>query len=222
MMTLTQIQQRIHQLYEGSTDYPDSDSDDYALRLGLINQAEQVWETEEVDWRELHGTASTTTDGTSQIDAETDFIQPLGQLVITESTGDVYYPFKRTRDAQRILANNSSEKFYYVTGTPGAYKINVNPTPSTGLTVTYPYKKSVTQVSSGSDIPQMSRPLYVVYYVLSKLYELDGRNDMLTSYNNQAYDVMANMKIINEEMPAGHIDVLEDPGYELNGEAFGV
>lgn len=221
-MTLQIILQRIHQLYEGSTDYPASDSDDYALRLGLINQGESVWESEEVDWRELYAIASTTTDGTSQIDAESDFIQPQGQLKITTAEGDVYYPYRRTRDAQLLVANNSSDKFYYITGTPGAYKININPTPEAGLTATYPYKKTVTHVSNSSDIPDMSRPLYLVYYTLAKLYELDGRNDMLSSYNNQAYDVMANMKIINEEMPPGHSDQLEDTDFQLTGGAFGV
>lgn len=225
-MTLDQILQSVHRIYESNTDYPSSGEEDYTLRTGYVNDAIRIWgETEEVEWNTLYTDLATAADGDktttvsdTTYDMPTNFIK-ISSLVKIDGT---YYTYRRPDEVMVEVKNNSSSKFYYITGSPGSYVLNVNPAPtSTGLTIAYNYYKTPTIVSATTDVPEMSKPMYCVYYCLSRLYEADSRNDLMQFYDEKAQDVYQQMVIANEVPPFNHPYELYDLDYTTNGVRFG-
>lgn len=229
-MTVDQILQQIHRTYELNADYPASGEDDYALRLGLVNDAITKWSQQEsVLWRELYTSLSaastgtkTTTINVSSYATPTDFASISSFPKITSATGSLYYPFAKNDEVMNLLRDSSSKQFFYISGKPGAYKINFNPAASaTGNTISYDYYKTPAVMTSGSDVPEMSRPLYIVYDVLASLYEGDIRTDMVTKYLQLAKGVMDEMIVLNEVPPSFNSDQIDDLDYKLSGVRFG-
>lgn len=223
----SEIQQIVHRLYEGSTDYPTSTESDYLLRRGYMNDAIRAWAFERsIKWRELYTNLSdasdgdkTTTSGDSILDAPTDFIEISSFLKI----GDLYYTYMPNDKVLNALKQDSSKRFFYITGNgSGGYKINVNPAiTSTGDTITYSYYKLPTLITATTDKPEMSKPYFCVYYTLARLHEQDLRNDLVTFYEDKAQKLLDEMVISNEIMPPMHKDNLNDLGYLVNGDGFG-
>ena len=234
MYTVTQLQQIIHRLYDGSTSYPSSGDEDWTLRLGFMNDAIDAWafENNNIKWRELYVNLSdasdgdkTTTDGTSQYSCPSDFISISSFLKITDSSGNkVWYPYIDNDEVMNTLRNDTQKKFFYITGNSSSgYKININPTPDeTGSTISYSYYKKPTHLSDDSDKPEMSRPYFIVYYTLARLYELDQRENMVIFYETKAKSILDEMIIANEVPPFLNEFSLEDWDYKVNGEAFGL
>jgi hypothetical protein len=218
-MTLDKILKTIHRLYENNTDYPVSGSDDYDLRLGLVNDAILEWaETENVKWKQLYKTATGTISGTT-ISAPADFVSISSLLKISSN----YYVYKKVDEAMNILRTNPSKKMFWITGSYGSYIINVNPTPTIGDTYTFYYYKSPTSLVNATDIPEMSKPMFIVYWVLARLYEADGDNNKMSFYEQKAADRLADMMLENEAPPFNNeFSIIDDDvAYKLDGIAFG-
>ena len=225
-MTLDQILQSIHRIYESNTGYPSNGEEDYALRTGYVNDAIRIWgETEEVNWNSLYTDLasagdgdSTTTASDSTYNTPTNFIK-FSSLV---KIGGVYYTYRKLDEVQVEVKNNSNSRIYYLTGSPGSYVLNINPTPDeTGLTIEYNYYKTPTLMSDGTDVPDMTKPMYCVYYTLSRLYEADSRNDLMQFYDQKAQDVYQQMLIANEVPPFNHPYEIYDIDHATNGVKFG-
>lgn len=194
--SLTTIQQKIHLKYEGSTDYPESGSEDYLVRLGLINDKIHDWEDEGTEWKELYKTLQTasdgdktTVDGTLDYDCPTNFIRP-SSVVYINSLKYIYLPSEKVLETQQT---DPSKRFFYITGKPGTYKINLSHDPDGAYPIYYSYRGSATELASAADVPEMSRPMYIVNGVLADLYEQDNRNDMVQLYSNRADENMEQM-----------------------------
>lgn len=204
-------------MYEGDVSYPTS-GEDYDLRVGLINDAIQQWAlVENVKWRELFKEQTGTTDGTASINCPSDFVS-MGSLL---KIGTNYYSMIKPDDVKIYQLQNPSGKWFYLTGSGGNFTINVNPTPDTGLSYSFFYYKTPTALSATTDKIEMSKPMYVVYFVLAKLYELDNRNDMVGLYEQKAYDVLSEMLVENESLPPDHTSGIKDKEYNLGGWIFG-
>lgn len=222
-MTVDQILQKVHRRYEGSVDYPVSGDDDYDLRLALLGDGVESWADEPQNWKELYTPVSTsdgdkTTDGTSTIDCPTNFLRPATMLQISNT----YYTFQRKELTINTLRNDSGAYFFTVVGTPGAYDIQVNPTPATGLTITYDYIKTATRPTTGSEIPQVPNPNFLVYYILAALYEQDNRNDLVNFYEQKMAQEINKMVINHVRKPADHPNQILSIGNRLYGNGFGV
>lgn len=223
-MTTEQILQKVHRRYEGSTDYPESGDSDYDLRLALLGDGVEAWADENYPWVELYvtladaATGDKTTDGTAVIDCPTDFLRPATMLKI----GNTYYSFQRKEKTINTLRQDSSAYYFTVVGSPGSKDIHVNPTPESGLTISYGYIKSATRPTTGSDIPQVPRPDYLTYYILAALYEQDYRNDMVNFYEQKMQEELQKMVIDHVSKPADHVNAIANIGNRLYGTGFGV
>lgn len=223
----SELQQIVHRLYEGSTDYPTSTEEDYLIRRGYMNDAIRAWAFERnIKWKELFINLSdaadgdkTTTSGDSVLDTPSNFIEISSFVKI----GDVYYTFMRNDRVMNALRRSSGDRFFYVTGNAsGGYKININPAiDSTGDTISYSYYKLPELIDETTDKPEMSKPYFVVYYTLARLHEQDLRNDLVTFYEDKAQNLLDEMVVSNEVAPHMHADSLEDLGYLVNGDGFG-
>ena len=215
-MTVTQLLQRIHSLYEGDTSYPEASSDDYSLRLALLNNGVDVHADEPHEWEELYSedATQTTVSGTNSYDKPDDYRRPTKSryLKIAYTAGTLYYRYVSKKKAMQLLANGkTSDRFYWFAGT----KFYISPTPDeTSKTITLPYIADPDYLVDTTDVPQLTRPLFLVYYVLSVLYEQDLRTDMVTYYQSKAAEQMSYMV---EDV---EIDQLEEDGSESAG--FGV
>ncbi len=217
MRTLEEILQTIHRMYEGDVDYPES-GEDYNLRVGFVNDAINQWAlVENVKWRELFKEKTGTTDGTAIITCPSDF-SSMGSFLKIDGN---YYEMIKPQDLMTYQANYPSDKWFYISGGAGNYQLNVNPTPDSGLSYSYFYYKTPTTLSSSADKAEMSKPMYIVYFVLAKLYELDNRNDMVQLYEQKAFDVLSEMLVENESLPPDHPSNINDKDYKLGGWGFG-
>ncbi len=84
------------------------------------------------------------------------------------------------------------------------------------------YKKP-TFMTSKTDKPQMSKPLFLVYYILSTLYKNDGANDLANLYNYLANNVLSEMIVLNEIPDEATKTSItgRDIDYQLDGFVFG-
>jgi hypothetical protein len=229
-MTITSILNQVHEVYEGSTDYPVAGEDDFDLRLALLVGGIRQWADEPVNWRELYTTLSdqgsgtgtgtkVTTAGTTSYATPTNFVRPSSYVKV----GDAYYGFSRldtTTNTQRLDANSP---YFTISGTPQAYKIGINPAPAeSDLTIAYPYYREPTIPTLGTQTPEVPRPLYLVYHVLARLYEQDNRNDLVSFYESKQDEQRQLMVVENLKKPADHPNTIPDIGNRLYGSGFGL
>ncbi len=223
-------QQILHRLYQGDDSTPSTSDSDYTVRRSYLNDAIRQWEVED-QWRELYVTladasdgAKTTTASTATYSAPSDFRQPVGFLRITDSSSgtETYYTFIDV-DRVQLFDNDTSSKFYYVTGNPqDGYTIHIHPTPdTTGETIAYEYYKTADTLSSTTDVFEMSDPYYAIYYALSVLFENDGQGDRAMKALAQANDRLQRMKINNLVYPAYSDNSIPDVDFNTGVLGFG-
>ena len=216
-MTLSEILNKIHLLYEGDTSYPSSGSEDYEVRKALVNAAIEAWENENVRWRELFVNLEDASDGdktattsTTVYSVPSDYRFISSFLYIEDSDGNkTYYTYIRPDDKIKI---SGSSKVFFETGGGSNKKINiVNPVNGT---IHYSYYKKATKLSSPSDVPEMLVPDFIVYWVLAQLYEQDLRNDKVAQYQALAKQALDYMIVENETKPFNHTYQLPELDYE--------
>jgi len=229
-MNLTAIQQAIHTLYEGDTDVPSSSEEDYSVRTRLINAAINRWEKEDgVLWNELWVKLSdaadgdtTTADGTLSYDCPSDFHMPGGYVRLVDANGSsTYYMVYPPHKAQ--LFDNEDKKVCWFDGNPSSgYDLNFLDDPDGSYTISYEYYKLADSLSSGTDIPEMGDPYFIVYFVLSRLYEIDGQMANATKAFQESESRLAQMKARNMQMGWYQDSRIEDWDLEQGVSGFGV
>ena len=205
-MTVEQILNQAHVLYDGSTDYPEFDDEDGTLRLALLQLAVQAYdETENIKWEELFTSLEEATDGDKVTTTARVYSCPANFRYVTSFVyiGTKKFSVIKAREVMEAQEKGISN-FAYFTGKPGSYKLHISEVPEAGQTISYDYYRTPTQPTAVSDVLDMSRPLYAVYFIVWKLYENDNRNDKVTLYSQLASDVMEAMTIQNELPPEGH------------------
>lgn len=218
-MTVDEILQTIHRIYEGSIDYPTTEDEEYIVRLGLINDCITEWgENENVKWSQLFASASGSI-SSATISCPDNFVSISSLLKI----GDNYFFYKKADEVMLTLKNNPSAKIFWITGSPSNYVININPEQAIGSNYLYYYYKTPALVSSGSDIPEVPKPMFIVYWVLARLYEQDGELSKMSFYEQKAVDKLQEM-IIENESPAFNYPfeiISDDINYKLYGVNLG-
>ena len=183
--TEAQIQALAQNLYENDQDTPDATSEDYLVRRGILNTGIGFWEVfNGTDWASLYttlaedstgGETTVATDDT-QSDCPTALVRIGSYIKLTDGTDTVLYVRKTPQEAADLVAGGSTDKFFWISGKPNAYKINWNPKiPSTydGWTISYPYYKKALQFSATTDVADAPDHLFLVHYLLSWLYKND-------------------------------------------------
>jgi hypothetical protein len=197
-MTGTDILNTIHTIYESNVEFPGQTEDEYLTRLAYLNQAIQSWQNEVHNgylWSELY--VSSIQPYTSTTIA--DFLYP-EKLYINGKE----YKYVQPYEATEIIANNSSDTIYYITGGANNRLINIYPVLTAGQYVISYYKQATLYTSGniGNHI-EMSAPNYAIRYVLAQLYANDGDFNMSGQSANEAEKYLMQMKNGLQSMPMG-------------------
>lgn len=180
-MTLQDLQDKIQVLYDNDTTTPDSSDEDFKTRTALLNSAIDIWQKEE-QWRELLVSSDdltvpiVTVSGTKKYLLPADFDKIVGYIRLTDGTSYKYVPQIDPTSAQ-LFDNSPSENFFYITGNPrDGYSAILSPTPNvSGQELKFEYYKLPTHfTTTTTDVSEIPDPMFLVYYVLSKLFDSDG------------------------------------------------
>lgn len=231
-MDVDAILQAVHRSYQGDTDYPSSGDDDYSLRLGFLQDEVRSWgnqgSEENIEWKELFTTLTDAATGDKVATANdndyscpTDFVHLTSWVTITDgNNAKQYYEVIEPNRVVEKTKNDSSGNWCYITGNENdGYTLHIN-SPVAG-TINYNYYKTPYIPTSGSHKPEMRRPYYIVHGILSKLFELDGRNDLVTFHEQKKKGISDSMLIENELVPFGNSNVVGDLQNTTNGVAWG-
>jgi len=231
-MDVDAVLQAVHRAYQGDTDYPISGDDDYALRLGFLQDSIRSWATqgseENIEWKELFTSLSNAGSGeTAATSNDTSYALPddfdhiTSWVTITNDTNAIaYYEVISPDKVIEKTKNDSSGNWCFIIGNENdGYTLTI-PNPVVG-TLNYNYYKKPAVPSTGSDKPEMKRPYYIVHDILSKLFELDGRNDLVTFHEAKKKGILDSMIIDNDLVPFGNSNALEDLQYEGSGVQWG-
>lgn len=210
ILTETQLQDYVHSLYEGDTATPDSTEDDYLVRRNYINMGIGFWENwRGTKWNELYttladdstGADTTVATNDTQSDCPTNLVDTLGFVQIKDGSGGATNYKQVDQDESQLFINSAaSGSVYWITGTPGSYKINWYPTIDSSLngrSIAYPFYKRATLVSSTSDTPEPGDHEFLVHYVLNWLYKEDNPG-MAREHLDIAINLINNMKLMND------------------------
>jgi len=179
---LDDIVSYVNTLYEGDDTPPSSGDEDYTVWTSLANIAIDLWENEEgMLWRELFVKLEdasdgdkTTVAGTNSYDVPSDFRLPAsGYVWLGSGTSKTAYKVISQEEAQLHSIDSERWCYFLLDGSP-TLEINPNLTITGGYTINYEYYKKATKLSSGSDTPEMSDPMFIVYYILSELKKEEG------------------------------------------------
>ncbi len=181
--TLTNCIAYINSLYELDSTPPTSGEEDFIVWTALLNVAINLWEAEEgMLWQELFvkladastGADTTTTAGDYSYAVPTAFRFPAsGYVWLGSGTNKTAYKVIKQEDLT-LYENNSDNWCYFLLDASPTLEFNPNLTLTTGSTISYNYYKKATALSSGSDVLEMSDPMFAVFYALSVLKSEEG------------------------------------------------
>ncbi len=231
-MDVDNILQATHRNYQGDVSYPLLGDDDYSLRFGFLGDSIYSWSSrgseENIEWKELFTNLTVATDGDktaivadTTYSAPTDFDHLTSRVSISNGTQAVaYYDIISPDQVMSNTQNDSGGSWCYVTGNEKTgYIINI-PNPVAG-TIEYNYYKTPYIPTLGTHKPEMRRPYYIVHDLLSKLFELDGRNDLVTFHEGKKKAIMDSMIIDNELLPFGNSNQVADLQSVNSGVSWG-
>jgi hypothetical protein len=226
-MDADQILQSAHRTYQGDVSYPESGEDDYDLRFALIEDGVNAWalraSEENIRWKELFVSLADAADGDKEAESGTtsyatpsDFVELSSKVTIGSTIYDVVSPDKVLLKQQ----NDPNGNWCYITGNEDlGYTLHINQ-PLDG-TINYDYYAQPSIPTTGTEYVQMKRPYFVVHFILARLFELDGRNDLTTFHEAKMKNILDAAVIENELGPEGNSDPLEDISYTQRGVRFG-
>lgn len=201
-MDLSDLQQAIHTLSELDADTPTSADDDYTVRTRLCNKWIKSWENEDgMLWSELKKLGTITSTGASSYALNsftmTDFKRPGGFVYDDQNN---FYSIIQPEEIQ-LYVPTSGLTYAYFLGDPGTgYTVYFGSAPATGRTISIPYYKTATELTTGTSKPEMSDPYYIVHGVVSDLLSTEDPTE--SSKNFQlAQNILKNMKLKNMQVP---------------------
>lgn len=219
--TLQDLQNRIHSLVENDPDTPDTDDEEWELRLNLINQAIGEWESEDTLWDQLYTTythGSTVGAGTTTYTLTwTNFRYLAGPIILRVSGVDTKVQVISPEESQVI--QGSGEKVVWITGNDtDGYTLNLGWTPvagdgTVGATIIIPYYKFATRFTTDSlttaktEVPDGN---FIIYAVAATKSLMESRNNQYSVYDTQKQRCMDTMKALNEAKPYYNVNDVDD------------
>lgn len=208
-MTFDQIFTAYYNLYRAEATVPSSTDDEYAIGLRLANEAINQWEGYgNTFWNELFTTAQTNstggvvtiTTGTTSYAAPTAFSQAGGFIKIKDSNGNTVrsYPIIEPQEAQ--FRTDSATYCYFLGNTLSGFTLHLNKAPDAainGMAIDYVYYKSPTLLTTGSSVPEMGDPYFIVHRMLGNRFRA-SRNPYYSSALRDAEDSLSTMKLAND------------------------
>ncbi len=216
--TLGNAISHLNTLFNSSSTAPSAGEEDYLVWTDLLNIGVNIWENEEGTlWRELFIQLSAAADGTKTTNGTTSYTLPTlfkfpNSAYVWIGSGSNKMPYKVIKIQDKQLYENNGERWCYFT--PTTLEFNPNLTLDTGSTISYNFYKKAAAVSSGSDVFEMSDPMFAVYYALSELKKEEGDTSAL-SLATQKLDAM---KTLNEQTA----ELQENSVLDQRTDGFGV
>jgi hypothetical protein len=175
--TLDDAIEYLNTLYNFSSTPPTDEEEEYAVWTSLFNVAINLWEREAL-WEELIVWLADASDGdkltvadTFEYDCPTDFRFHVGGWVwLGDNTNKEAYQVIKAKEVH--LHHNDTERWCYFLN--GILYFNPNLTFNGGETINYEYYKKASAVSGGTDVFEMSDPMFAVYFALSELKKDEG------------------------------------------------
>ena len=175
-MTVDQILRQIHYRYEGDTDYLEFEDEETQLRVAHLKDGLREWVNRFPEYREVFADLvsaengdKVTTGGVTVYDCPINLVRPASRVKV----GSTYLDYIDPSAKMLRLEANANDPWYTITGRPGALKLIINPAPAGGNAIDYDYWRDVSMPETTTDVVEISRPFFVVYYVLNQIYEED-------------------------------------------------
>lgn len=220
-MTWDEIFETYYALYRAEADTPLSTDDEYSVALLLAREAIRRWSAYDgVYWKELFTTAQdnstggvvTVTAGTSDYAAPTAMKEAGGYVQIKDSDGNTVrrYAILEPQDAQ---FRADASQYCYFTGDPNnGFTLHINSAPDAsidGMDIDYVYYKAPTELTTGTDKPEMADPMFIVHRVLANRFRV-SRNPYYSSAKSDAEEALKVMKMDNDSGTWANPWTLED------------
>ena len=201
----------IYSNYETDNTTWSSGDAEYLTARRLCNAAIMRWEyLEGVRWTELFTKLSSASTGTKTTTAGDYDVACPDDMRVPPKTDDYvrvdgeYFQVIPPAKVQQL--SGSTSRYVYFTGNPKlGYTLNFNTglTLTTGHTIEYEYYRNATYFTATTSTTEMSNPMFIAHYVLSKLYRGDG---LLT----ESRDELQIAENLLQEMKAENFEVMED------------
>lgn len=173
--TAEDILRQVHRIYEGDIDYLEFADEETQLHFALLKDGIEEWINRFPEYREVFTDLASASDGDKITTTATvyncpaNFVRPANVVKI----GSKYLDYIPPEKVALKLQENSGSEWFTITGSPGAYKLRINPAPSAGSTIDYDYWKTVTVPTLATSVIEVSRPFFVTSYILNKLFAED-------------------------------------------------
>lgn len=205
-MDFTAIFQAMWTLYRADSDVPGSTDPEYTVALRLANEALNHWETYDgTIWKELYAQfkdeeSTTISTGVTDYDAPSNFKKAEGDVRVFDSNNKTVQRYK-VIDIRDVQFKDDNATYAYFSGNPAdGYVLHLNPAPPSSLNgkrIDYPYRKSVTTYTTGTDVSELSDPYFVVHRILANRFRA-SRNPYTDDAKQDAENSLGKMKIDND------------------------
>lgn len=192
--------------FRGDSDIPANTDPEYTVALRLANEGLNHWETYDgTYWRELFAyfkdeEGTTISTGVTQYDTADTFKEAGGKVRLLDSSNKTIqtYPIIDIHEAQ-FKSDNAT--YAYFSGNPrDGYKLNINPAPAStlnGKKIDYPYYKSATLFTTGTDVSEIPDPYFLVHRMLTGRFR-SSRNPYYSDAKQDAENSLGKMKTDND------------------------
>lgn len=196
-------------MYQGDVQYPDANDSEWTHRLTLILAGIAAWDNEKgILWNELWVTLTDAATGdktvlasTLQYDAPDDFRFVGGFVKTTYQNQTQEWEVLKPSAIEQYVGQGGVTKCYFTGNSNTGYKLNFLSQPTVGATIDYPYYKAPFEPSTAAHVVEMADPWFIIYFVISKLHEIDGEGDRAIKALQEATGRLNSMRTRNE-MPA--------------------
>lgn len=229
-LSVQDILDAAHSRYEQATDTPGLTDDDGKIRLSLLNEGINTWETENgVRWRELwtyNTTFGPLAAGTVSYSISADDFREFGSRIrFLRADGSRFYINLVSQEnyARHI---NENKQVATTSGNPAdGYQIQLGWIPlandgTVGATGYYDYYRWALRMSSMQDVPELSNPFYLIDYITAELFANDDIN-LYQKFDGDRDEKLSNMVDENEKLPPFASNAIENVSGD-NSYAMGV
>lgn len=193
--------------YRTEADVPNSEDDEYIIFKGLSKEAINRWANyDNTFWKELYMTLQIAQDGDLVlVEGVNEYATPEDMRI----AGGFLWLFNAAGATQKRIPILSPEKvqfqtdsasYAYFIGDPNnGFTLNINgdiTAAMAGLHMNYVYYKKPDILSTGSDLPNMSQPYFIVHRSLANRFR-GSRNPYYQSAKNDAEDILKTMQMEN-------------------------
>src|ERR1035437_10042712 len=195
-----------YNLYRNEAQVPDVTDDEYTIGMRLANEAINRWSNyDNIFWKELFDTFQNSGDGTTistgvtQYDGPGDMKEAGGYVRIIDSGNNTVrsYPIIEPQEAQFKIDRG---QYCYFTGDPNnGFTLNINPAPDSainGMNIECVYYKTPTLITTGSDVPDMANPYFMVHRMLANRFR-GSRNPYYQAALRDSEDMLKIMQMEN-------------------------